>query len=59
MTTALLAPSFIWFREGLEAFLIIQTAWMLTTTHKQQLTLALSTLFAVISAVALGYFAIE
>lgn len=59
MTTALLAPSFIWFREGLEAFLIIQTAWMLATTYKQQLTLALSTLFAVISAVTLGYFAIE
>ncbi len=59
MTTALLAPSFIWFREGLEAFRIIQTAWMLTTNTRQRLTLAFSTLFAVISAMALGYFAIE
>lgn len=59
MITSLAASSFIWFREGLEAFLIIQATWMLTTNTRQRLALTLSTLLAIASSITLGYFAIE
>lgn len=57
--TSIAAPSFIWFREGLEAYLIIQMAWMMVSTHKQKFTIVASTALALISAGLLGYFAVD
>ena len=34
--TGTLAPTFIWFREGLEAYLIVQMAWLMVTNYRQK-----------------------
>ena len=55
--TGTLAPTFIWFREGLEAYLIVQMAWLMVTNYRQKITILGSTAFALVCAVILGYFA--
>ena len=55
--TGTLAPTFIWFREGLEAYLIIQMAWLMVINTRQKLTILGATAFALICAMILGYFA--
>jgi len=55
--TGTLAPTFIWFREGLEAYLIVQMAWLMVTNYRQKVTILGSTALALICAVILGYFA--
>jgi len=57
--TGLTASTFIWFREGLEAYLIVQMAWLLAQNHTQRLTVLAGTALALVSSVALGYFAID
>jgi len=57
--TGITASTFIWFREGLEAYLIVQMAWLMANTHKQKLTVMASTATALIASVVLGYFAID
>ena len=55
--TGTLAPTFIWFREGLEAYLIIQMAWLMVINTRQKLTILGSTALALVCATILGYFA--
>ena len=55
--TGTLAPTFIWFREGLEAYLIVQMAWLMVINTRQKITILGSTAFALVCAVILGYFA--
>jgi len=55
--TGTLAPTFIWFREGLEAYLIIQMAWLMVVNTRQKLTILGSTALALVCATILGYFA--
>ena len=57
--TGLTASTFIWFREGLEAYLIVQMAWLMAQNHTQRLTVLASTAFALVASAALGYFAID
>jgi high-affinity iron transporter len=53
--TGIASSTFIWFREGLEAWLIIQMALLTVQSVQQRLTILFSTLAALIGAVALGY----
>ena len=55
--TGVLAPTFIWYREGLEAYLIVAMAWVMVVNTRQKLTIVGSTVLALISAGFLGYFA--
>jgi high-affinity iron transporter len=57
--TGLTASTFIWFREGLEAYLIVQMAWLMTNDSKQRVVLLGSTALALVSAMVLGYFALD
>ena len=57
--TGLTASTFIWFREGLEAYLIVQMAWLMANTTRQKFTILASTALALIASVVLGYFAID
>ena len=57
--TGLTASTFIWFREGLEAYLITQMAWLMAQNNTQRLTVLGSTAFALVASAALGYFAID
>ena len=56
--TGLTASTFIWFREGLEAYLIVQMAWLMTQNNTQRLTVLGSTVLALVASATLGYFAI-
>ena len=53
--TGIAGSTFIWFREGLEAWLIIQMALLTVQSTPQRLTILFSTLAALIGAGALGY----
>ena len=53
--TGIAGSTFIWFREGLEAWLIIQMALLTVQSVQQRLTIIFSTLAALIGAGALGY----
>ena len=53
--TGIAGSTFIWFREGLEAWLIIQMALLTVQSTSQRLTILFSTLAALIGAGALGY----
>jgi len=55
--TGILAPTFVWFREGLEAYLIVAMAWIMVANTRQKLTIAGSTFLALVGAGILGYFA--
>jgi len=55
--TGTLAPTFIWFREGLEAYLIVQMAWLMVINYRQKITILGSTALALICAMILGFFA--
>jgi len=55
----LTASTFIWFREGLEAYLIVLMAWLLAQNHTQRLTVLVSTTLALVASATLGYFAID
>jgi high-affinity iron transporter len=55
--TGILAPTFVWFREGLEAYLIVAMAWIMVANTRQKLTIASSTFLALVGAGILGYFA--
>jgi len=57
--TGLTASTFIWFREGLEAYLIVQMAWLMTHNFKQRAVVLGSTAMAILASVILGYFAID
>jgi high-affinity iron transporter len=57
--TGLTASTFIWFREGLEAFLIVQMAWLMAQNNTQRLTVLASTALALVASATLGYFAID
>ena len=57
--TGLTASTFIWFREGLEAYLIVQMAWLMTNDPRQRTVLLGSTALALVSATVLGYFALD
>jgi len=57
--TGFTASTFIWFREGMEAYLIVQMAWLMANTHRQKLTVLASTVMALIASVVLGYFSID
>ena len=57
--TGLTASTFIWFREGLEAYLIVQMAWLMAQTARQRVTVLSSTALALATSMALGYFAID
>jgi high-affinity iron transporter len=57
--TGLTASTFIWFREGLEAYLIVQMAWLMARTPRQRITVLSSTALALATSMALGYFAID
>ena len=57
--TGLTASTFIWFREGLEAYLIVQMAWLMTNDPRQRTVLLGSTALALVSAMVLGYFALD
>ena len=57
--TGLTASTFIWFREGLEAYLIVLMAWLLAQNHTQRLTVLVSTTLALVASATLGYFAID
>ena len=57
MITGTLAPTFIWFREGLEAYLIVQMAWLMVINYRQKITILGSTALALICAMILGFFA--
>lgn len=57
--TGITASTFIWFREGLEAYLIVQMTWLMSQTHGQKLTIMASTLLALLLATVFGYFAID
>jgi high-affinity iron transporter len=53
--TGIASSTFIWFREGLEAWLIIQMALLTVHTTQQKLTILSATIAALLGAVALGY----
>ena len=55
--TGITAPTFIWFREGLEAYLIVQMAWLMVVNTRQKITILGSTVLALVCATILGYFA--
>ena len=57
--TGLTASTFIWFREGLEAYLIVQMAWLMAQTPRQRITVLSSTALALATSMVLGYFAID
>jgi high-affinity iron transporter len=57
--TGITAATFIWFREGLEAYLIVQMAWLMTQDSKQRAVVLTSTAIAVMASMILGYFAID
>jgi FTR1 family protein len=57
--TGLTASTFIWFREGLEAYLIVQMAWLMTHNFIQRAVVLSSTVAAMLASVVLGYFAID
>ena len=57
--TGITAATFIWFREGLEAYLIVQMAWLMANTTRQRLTVLASTALALVASAVLGYFAID
>lgn len=57
--TGISAATFIWFREGLEAYLIVQMAWLMAQNNKQRLTLIGSTALALVTSAMLGVFAID
>ena len=57
--TGITASTFIWFREGLEAYLIVQMAWIMSQSFKQKAVVLGSTAMAIIIAAALGYFAMD
>lgn len=53
--TGIAGSTFIWFREGLEAWLIIQMALLTVQSHAQRYTILFSTLAALAGATVLGY----
>ena len=55
--TGITASTFIWFREGLEAYLIVQMAWLMVVNTRQKITILGSTVLALVCAMILGYFA--
>jgi high-affinity iron transporter len=57
--TGITAATFIWFREGLEAYLIVQMAWLMAQNQKQRLTVLSSTTLALLASAVLGYYAID
>jgi high-affinity iron transporter len=57
--TGLTASTFIWFREGLEAYLIVQMAWLMTHNFAQRAVVLGSTVAAMLASLVLGYFAID
>jgi len=57
--TGITASTFIWFREGLEAYLIVQMAWLMAQDPRQRATVLASTVLALICSAALGYSAID
>ena len=57
--TGITAATFIWFREGLEAYLIVQMAWLMAQTSTQRITVLSSTALALVASMMLGYFAID
>ena len=57
--TGITASTFIWFREGLEAYLIVQMAWLMTHNFRQRAVVLGSTVMAMLASVVLGYFAID
>jgi high-affinity iron transporter len=57
--TSITASTFIWFREGLEAYLIVQMAWLMAQDLQQRATVLASTVLALMCSAALGYFAID
>jgi high-affinity iron transporter len=57
--TGITASTFIWFREGLEAYLIVQMAWLMAQNFKQRTVVLASTVIAVLASAILGYFAID
>lgn len=57
--TGITASTFIWFREGLEAYLIVQMAWLMAQDLQQRATVLASTVLALVCSAALGYFAID
>ena len=57
--TGITASTFIWFREGLEAYLIVQMAWLMAQNFKQRSVVLGSTVIAVLASIILGYFAID
>jgi high-affinity iron transporter len=57
--TGITAATFIWFREGLEAYLIVQMAWLMANTTRQRLTVLASTALALVASAVLGYFAMD
>ena len=57
--TGITASTFIWFREGLEAYLIVQMAWLMTHNFRQRAVVLGSTVVAMLASVVLGYFAID
>ena len=57
--TGITASTFIWFREGLEAYLIVQMAWLMAQTSRQRITVLSSTALALIASMVLAYFAID
>jgi len=57
--TGITASTFIWFREGLEAYLIVQMAWLMTQNFTQRAVVFGSTVAAMLASVVLGYFAID
>ena len=57
--TGITAATFIWFREGLEAYLIVQMAWLMAQNQKQRLTVLSSTALALLASAVLGYYAID
>jgi high-affinity iron transporter len=57
--TGITASTFIWFREGLEAYLIVQIAWIMAQDSRQRATVLGSTAVALLCSLLLGYFAID
>jgi FTR1 family protein len=57
--TGTLTSTFIWFREGLEAWLIVQIAWNLIKNRQQQLTILGSIALALLASVILAFGAVE
>jgi len=53
--TGIVSSTFIWFREGLEAWLIIQMALLTVQSHAQRYTILFATLAALAGATLLGY----